>query len=222
MTQNKAKETNEICSESGVLKDDCRCSECDTILFNIQTPMMEARNINEVSKKLGNLWKFIDRLETGGFEITVSSDGSTLRIYPPLVNDCYWTQCRGCGHPALVDWGVKAGLLCESCAKISETDAKDRPLYYDDLFTYIDFNLETGRIPSEFKSELPLTEEFCEARSLDFEVIKNRLNATGGYDPGEVMLNCMWIVPWFNRLPKKIDQEGTLIKNTEDEDNDHE
>ena len=94
-------------------------------------------------------------------------------------------------------------MFCESCHRIIISKTPEHPRYYDDLFMYIDFNLKNRRIPTEYESDLPLTEEFCEAHGFDFEVIKARLNYTGGYDPGEVLMNSMWTIPWFDKLPMK-------------------
>ncbi len=194
----------ELCEESGLAKESCYCKECDPIFIDIRFSFIEARNINEISEKLSDLIALVNYLRNGGFEATISTDADYMRILPPPVGGCYWTQCRGCGYPFLVETGEESGIICESCLRISRSKGEGNPRYYDDLFNYIEFNLKNNRIPSGYDSDLPLTEEFCEAHSFDFKVIKARLNATGGYDPGEVMMNSMWSIPWFDRLPMKL------------------
>jgi len=196
-----------MCENSGVDEDSCTCEKCAPIIIHIETPLLEARNINEITEIAANLLAFVNYLRNGGFEASVSSDGMYMRVNPPLVGGCYWTQCRGCGYPFLVDQGEEADIFCESCMRIAHSKGEGIPRYYEDLFNYIEFNLESKRIPTGYKSNLPLTEEFCEAHSFDFAVIKQRLNATGGYDPGEVMMNSMWSIPWFDKLPMKIQEE---------------
>lgn len=195
-----------ICENSGVEKDSCTCEDCVPIIIHVETPLLEARNINEVTEKAANLLALVNYLRTGGFDVSVSSDGTYMRVEPPLVGGCYWIQCRGCGYPFLVDQGEESGIFCESCTRIAYSKGEGIPRYYEDLFTYIDFNLKNSRIPTGYESDLPITEEFCEAHSFDFEVIKQRLNATGGYGPGEVMMNSMWTIPWFDKLPMKLQE----------------
>jgi hypothetical protein len=197
----------EICKKSGLSKESCCCHECEPIIIDTRTPLLEARNINEISEKISNLLALVNYLRNGGFGAVISSDSNYIRIHPPLVEGCYWTQCRGCGYPFLVEQGKEADLFCKSCLRITRSKGEGSPRYYDDLFTYIDLNLRNKRIPTGYDSELPLTEEFCEAHSFDFEVIKARLNATGGYDPGEVLMNSMWSIPWFDKLPMKLKEE---------------
>lgn len=197
----------EICEESGVSKKSCCCDECDPIAIDIHSPLLEARNVNELSEKVSDLLALVNYLRNGGFKAVLSPDAESIRVHTPVVEGCYWTQCRGCGYPLLVDQGKEADMFCESCTRIAQSKSDEHPRYYDDLFTYIDFNLQNKRIPTGYDSELPLTQEFCEAHSFDFNVIRTRLNATGGYDCGEVMMNSMWSIPWFDKLPLKLEEE---------------
>jgi hypothetical protein len=199
--------SKEVCEESGILKESCSCEKCEPIVIDIRTPLLEARNVNELSEKISDILALVNYLRNGDSEIEVSSDANYIQIHSPLVGGCYWTQCRGCGYPFLADHGVEAGFFCESCTRIAQSKGEGHPRYYDDLFNYIDFNLRNKRIPTGYDSELPLTQEFCEAHSFDFNVIKARLNATGGYDPGEVLMNSMWSIPWFDKLPLKLKGE---------------
>jgi hypothetical protein len=193
-----------LCKKSGVLKETCSCEECESIVVDIRTPLLEARNANELSDKISKILAFVDHLKGGGFGAEISADANDIHVHPPHVEGCYWAQCRGCGYPFIVDYGIESGLLCEACIKTALSKSDGHPHYYDDLFNYIDFNLRNRRIPTGYDSELPLTQEFCEAHSFDFGVVKLRLNATGGYDPGEVLMNSMWSIPWFDKLPLKL------------------
>jgi len=200
-------EENERCEESGLPKRSCHCDECNPIIIDVVSPLLEARDINEIYVKVSDLLSMLNYLRTSGFEAGMSTDARYIRIHTPLVGGCYWTRCVGCGYPFLIDQGKEAEMFCESCTRIAHSKSNDHPRYYEDLFNYIDFNLQNRRIPTGYDSELPLTEEFCEAHGFDFEVIRARLNATGGYDPGEVMLNSMWSIPWFDRLPLQRQEE---------------
>lgn len=205
-TQENSRKT-ELCPESGILKDKCFCDECSPIVIDIHTSLMEARNINEITEKLLAILNLVNYLRTGGFEASLSSEGDYIIAYPPLVGGNYWMQCRGCSYPFLVEHAKEPETFCDSCMRIAVSSDPSPPQYYDDLFNYISVNLKNGRIPTGYDSGLPLTEEFCEAHSFDFEVIESRLNATGGYGPGEVMMNSMWSIPWFNRLPMKLTKD---------------
>jgi hypothetical protein len=193
--------SKEICKESGVPKETCSCEKCEPIVVDIRTSLLEVRNVNELSEKISNILALVNYLKEGGFEIEISTDANEIQVHPPRVGGCYWAQCKGCGYPFIVDYGLESGLFCETCARTAQSKRDGHPRYYDDLFNYIDFSLRNKRIPTGYDGELPLTQEFCEFHSFDFSVIKSRLNATGGYDPGEVLMNSMWSIPWFDKLP---------------------
>jgi hypothetical protein len=207
-TSENNQEIEEVCIESNLPKEECQCSECSPIVIDIYSPLLEARNVNELAEKLSDIRAIVECLRTGGFGITLDSDRQYIKVHPPLIDGCYWMQCRGCGYPIIIEKGEEPEMFCESCSRIVLSRSTDHPRYYDDLFMYIDLNLKNHRIPPDYDSDLPLTEEFCEAHALDFEVIKARLNHTGGYDPGEVMMNSMWTIPWFDKLPMKMQKGG--------------
>jgi hypothetical protein len=199
--ENNEKKT---CETSGVAEDSCTCNECVPMFIDVTTPLIEARNIIETTEKFADLLQLLNYLRNFGFETSMSDDGQYMTLNPPSLPDVYWTQCRGCRYPFLIHHKDMPRVLCDSCTRIASSKGEGTPRYYEDLFTYIEFNLESNRIPTEYESELPLTEEFCEAHSFDFNVIRQRLNATGGYDPGEVMMNSMYSIPWFDKLPLKL------------------
>ena len=202
---NEIQNEQEECRVSSISKDKCLCHDCNPIVIDIYSLLLEARNINELAEKLSDIRAMVEYLRTGGFGIKLGAERHYIKVHPPLVEGCYWTQCRGCGYPTIVEKGEGPDMFCESCSRIVLSKSTEHPRYYDDLFAYIDLNLKNRRIPPDYESDLPLTEEFCEAHALDFEVIKARLNHTGGYDPGEVLMNSMWTVPWFDKLPMKVD-----------------
>jgi hypothetical protein len=53
----------ELCEVSGIPKDECVCSECCPIVIDIYSPLLEARNVNELSEKLSDIRAIVEYLQ---------------------------------------------------------------------------------------------------------------------------------------------------------------
>jgi tetratricopeptide (TPR) repeat protein len=71
--------------------------------------------------------------------------------------------------------------------------------HYGDLFAYLEkrCNLreENGRSVWDCKNDLSFTKELCDKYGLDFNVVKKRLEDTGGYCDCEVLMNSTESIP---------------------------
>lgn len=212
-SEEKQENEEEFCENTGEKKSYCRCFDCTPGSFSPKDFFTSCRNIEEVLAKAYDLLDYLEFLHTGSFEVEPSNDGEWFRLLDPLVGGCYFTECQGCHYPLLLDIGDDPdNFLCKSCHDIA-TSRADQPKYYDDLFQYIDTMFEMlskgGRILTENHG---FTKEFCETHGFDFDAMKRRLEATGGYDDGEVMMNSVGSIPLFEELP-------LLLDDSEDEDN---
>jgi hypothetical protein len=181
--------------------------ECDPFFYDLGLHLIGSRNIRELEESLLTVMEYITYLKNNEFEITPLRDDLSFRVVDrTLVGGCYWAKCKGCNYPMLVDQGYDAEeLFCESCLRKALSRVEGHPRYYDDLFSYIAFILDSGRIPENNEKQLPITKEFCDVYGFDFELVKVRLQATGGFDPGEVLMNSMRSIAWFDRLPIRED-----------------
>ena len=69
MTAEQDTDDSEVCPESNLPKEDCQCSECCPIIIDIYSPLLEARNVNELAEKLSDIRAVVEYLRVGGFEI---------------------------------------------------------------------------------------------------------------------------------------------------------
>jgi hypothetical protein len=205
--QTKSNDVNNICEESRLPFNQCHCLECDPLFFDLSSSFIGARNIEELQESLLIAMEYITYLRNSDFELSPLQDDLSFRITDrTFVGGCYWAKCRGCNYPMLVDQGKDAEeLFCESCLRKMLSRVEGHPRYYDDLFTYIAFILDSGKIPDSGEKQLPITKEFCDVNGFDFDIVQARLHATGGFDSREVLVNSMWNIAWFDRLPIRKD-----------------
>ncbi len=199
----------DLCEDSHLPKSDCECLVCSPDFFDINQLLVECSTLDNVVRKLESALDFFHYLQRNGFGAGISTDNATIKLIPSIVEDYSWVRCEGCGYPALVPKGENQDILCEDChTLISSRKEGVEPSYYDDLFDYIGQMFEKAS-----DGEKPLTEaygftrEFCEIYGFDFELIKARLQVTGGYDDAEVLMNSQFMIPRFDLLPLLEDSE---------------
>jgi hypothetical protein len=211
LTESNPEENNEeqeeTCSNTRHKKTYCECFDCRPGGFSLTDFFMDCRNIDEFTRRSWKLHRFLEFLETGGFEVEVKGEGDWVRIHDPIVGGCYWVECRGCGYPLLLDIGDDPDkFICGACHEIVKTKA-DQPKYYSDLFEYIDMMFEFASKGGRSLTEsYGFSKEFCNVHGFDFEAVKRRLEATGGYNDGEVMMNSVENIPLFDELPVKLEE----------------
>ena len=211
-------EGTEYCENSLLPKETCWCIDCTPIYYDISSRLLECRNVDEVLEKLHDMMEYFTYIRFHDFEIRPSQEGDGFGIAEGcLVGDSYWTRCEGCGYPMLVPQREQSDTyLCDGCLKKAASLVEGHPRYYNELFWFIDHMLKERRIPDNGEKQLPITKEFCDTHGFDFEAIKRRLNHTGGYGPGEVLMNSTSYIPFFDRLPLRMDLEPYCAEEDED------
>ena len=208
MTDNNAGENNEErCENTGKKKTLCRCFDCSPGSLSPSDFFTSCRTIGELLGRADDLTRYLEFLEESGFEVIASDSGDWFRLRDPLVGGCYYVECPGCHYPLLLDIGDDPDdFLCKRCHDIAASRA-DQPKYYDDLFQYIDTMFEMmskgGRTMLESHG---FSKEFCVTHGFDFDAVRKRLEATGGYDDGEVMMNSVESIPLFEKLPWLLEE----------------
>jgi len=182
---------------------ECKCLACNPDFFDIHQILTECKSLDHVVRKLESTLNFFHYLQSNGFGVRVSTDDSTIKLIPSIVDGHSWIRCEGCGYPALVPRGEDQDILCEDChILITSREQGAQPAYYEDLFDFLDQMFEKAIEGEKSLTEAHgFTREFCEIYGFDFELVKARLRATGGYDDAEAMMNSQFIIPRFNLLP---------------------
>ncbi|MGY5852759.1 MAG: hypothetical protein RTU92_04255 [Candidatus Thorarchaeota archaeon] len=211
MSDTTEKQEENLCEVTGKSRYECPCLDCEPLSIDTESWFIDSRTLEELMDRTRDLLEYLTRLQNSGFEIRRLPDSTHVRIIPPLVDDSYWVKCDGCFCPLLVEPDEDPfGWLCNSCYKKASTWYEGMPQrYYGDLFDYLGFILSPEgremRSAVNLEGDLPFVREFCECHGFDFEIIKTRLKATGGYDEGEVLMNSTMSIPRFDSLPIKRD-----------------
>ncbi len=200
MSDNKSTpQKTDVCRNSGLETYMCDCSEC-TGFFLDAAQLIGSQDISEAIERLDWTSRLFEYLFENGFDVQYNHEYNYFRLIPPLVSDGkYWKRCPGCFVPLLMEPDDSPEIVCNSCYEIIQSEEKSVK-YYGDLFEYISIMFDMRR---ELAHDLSYTEEFCEIHNLDFRAVKQRLNDTGGYDEGEVMMNSTGNIPLFEKVPVK-------------------
>ncbi|MHA1927648.1 MAG: hypothetical protein ACTSV2_03600 [Candidatus Thorarchaeota archaeon] len=196
---NSAQKKDSVCKNSGLETFICECQDCTG--FNLDAAQLIAGNdIKEILEKIDKARWIFDYLLENSFEVQYDYEYNFFSFIPPPVADGnYWVRCPGCFIPILLSPEDPPQGMCLLCAELIESRSEDVK-YYGDLFEYISVMFELKRNLTE---SLSYTHEFCEIHDLDYEAVKKRLNNTGGYDEGEVMMNSTESIPLFEKMPVK-------------------
>ncbi|MHA2142565.1 MAG: hypothetical protein ACXADD_13785 [Candidatus Thorarchaeota archaeon] len=175
----------------------CDCLDCHGGFLDPRELFLECRSIDDIIAKLENTLDFFYHLQHNAFIAKANQETGSVRYDPPLVGDSYWVKCEGCYYPILIPRRQSPDVICGDCYKIlSSIEEGMEPKYYKDLFDYVglmfEMSSEGGRSLNEAYG---FSKEFCLVHGIDFETVKARLRATGGYGDGEVMLNSQFNIP---------------------------
>ncbi len=195
-----------LCPGSLLPESECDCLDCRGEFFNPSKMFAECRNIGEMTHKFEETLQYFNYLKGNAWNALVEHD-YTVHLIPCLVGGNYWVHCPGCFYPVLLPNGADSNILCKDCHAILQTRDADglHPKYYQDLFDYLNLMFDWEKTGERsFNEDYWFTREFCETHGFDFDAIRARLQATGGFDDSEVMHNSQFNIPLFDELPQII------------------
>ncbi len=104
-----------LCKGSGLPRDDCECTRCNTDIFRFKWICSETEKIEDVIGTLGSIHDYFKTLQEKGYTIDGSIGDDYMEIHPPKRVGYYSVRCKKCREIFYVQHSAVSPGLCDTC-----------------------------------------------------------------------------------------------------------
>jgi hypothetical protein len=109
----------DICPDTGLVRDDCPCMWCSPPIFFFKYLLSdyECKNIDDVISALREKREFFEKIRDDGFRLMGPVEDHWAEFEAPESDDFYWVECRSSGCFLKIAKGEVPPQVCPTCGK---------------------------------------------------------------------------------------------------------